>query len=111
MNLALKIPFARAVQEYALWRSIPDDERSGAPAWWWDTAMALIDTTEAMAASDCTTLQLRAGSSYSAAATLLMESMNGQDFLVYPENFPRKPKPKHEDDGNGPTPEQLIQLP
>lgn len=111
MNLALKIPFERAVQEYALWRSIPDGERSGAPAWWWDTAIALIDTTEAMPTDDCTSLQLRAGSSYSTAATLLMKSMNDQDFLVYPENFPRKPKAEHQDDGTGPAPEQLIQLP
>jgi len=111
MNLALKIPFERAVQEYVLWRSIADDERSGAPAWWWDTAIALIDVAEAMPAACCMSLQLRAGSSYSVAARLLMESMNHQDFLVYPENFPRKPKLKDGEEGNGLATEQLIQLP
>jgi hypothetical protein len=100
MTPALQIPFERAVQEYALWRSIPNDERSGAPAWWWDTAMALIGEREVMSAASCRDLQLTAGSSYSAAAKIFMDAMNDQDFLVYPENFPRKPKTDDGDKAN-----------
>lgn len=92
MDTALQIPFERTVLEYALWRSIPDDERSGAPAWWWDTALSVIDKTDIMPAHWCQSLELESGSTYAAAAKMLMASMHDQDVLVYPENFPRKPK-------------------
>jgi hypothetical protein len=40
MPPALTLQFERAVNEYAQWRAVPAENRSEAPAWWWNTASA-----------------------------------------------------------------------
>ena len=45
MNPALTLQFERAVNEYARWQAVPAEDRSDAPAWWWDTALAAVDET------------------------------------------------------------------
>jgi hypothetical protein len=32
----------RAAREFAQWRAVPDDERSPAPAWWWQPAIDVV---------------------------------------------------------------------
>ena len=39
MHPATRFQFERAAREYADWREVPEDERSPAPAWWWQTAL------------------------------------------------------------------------
>ena len=41
MNPALTLQFERAVNEYAQWQAVPAEDRSDAPAWWWDTALVV----------------------------------------------------------------------
>jgi len=41
MQEAARLEFERAAREFARWRSVPDKERSPAPAWWWGTAMRI----------------------------------------------------------------------
>ena len=56
MHPALTIQFERAVNEYAQWQAVPAEDRSDAPAWWWDTALAAIDETATMPREWCVTL-------------------------------------------------------
>jgi hypothetical protein len=35
MHPAAKLQFERVVRKYSQWRSVPEEERSPAPAWWW----------------------------------------------------------------------------
>jgi hypothetical protein len=46
MHPAVTFQFERAVNEYAQWQAVPGEDRSDAPAWWWDTAIAAADETE-----------------------------------------------------------------
>ena len=48
MHPALIFQFKRAVNEYAQWQAVPAEDRSDAPAWWWDTALAAVDETATM---------------------------------------------------------------
>ena len=34
MHRAAKLQFERTAREFALWRAVPEDERSQGPAWW-----------------------------------------------------------------------------
>jgi hypothetical protein len=42
MHQALKFQFERLVREFAQWRAVPENERSPAPAWWWQPAFEPI---------------------------------------------------------------------
>jgi hypothetical protein len=53
MHPAAKLQFERIAQEYALWRTVPQEERSPAPAWWWQSAMQVVGQHEAMPGSLC----------------------------------------------------------
>jgi len=55
MNPALTLQFERAVNEYARWQAVPAEDRSDAPAWWWDTALAAVDETATMPVEWCAT--------------------------------------------------------
>ena len=57
MNPALTIQFERAVNEYARWQAVPAEDRSDAPAWWWDTVLAAVDETATMPVEWCATLK------------------------------------------------------
>src|ERR1700750_3075345 len=38
MHPTARLQFERIVREYTRWRSVPEEERSPAPAWWWQPA-------------------------------------------------------------------------
>jgi hypothetical protein len=90
MHPAAKTQFARIAAEYADWRAIAEEERSPAPAWWWGPAMDALDEAETMSPELCANLELPAGSSYRAAAGLLMAALAGQTSLPWPDEFPNK---------------------
>jgi hypothetical protein len=90
MHRAAKLQFERIAAEYASWRAVPDDERSPAPAWWWGPAMDALDQAEVMSPELCASLELPAGSSYGAAAGLLMTALAGQTSPGWPDQFPKK---------------------
>jgi hypothetical protein len=90
MHQATRLQFERIANEYASWRAVPEQERSPAPAWWWGPAMDALDKTEVMSPPLCAKLELAAGSSYGAAAELLMTALAGQTSLGWPHEFPRK---------------------
>jgi hypothetical protein len=43
MHRAAKLQLERAAREYSLWRSVPEEERSPAPAWWWQPAFQVAE--------------------------------------------------------------------
>ncbi len=47
---AATLQFERAIGEYAIWLAVPEEDRSPAPAWWWSSALAMRESTEAMPA-------------------------------------------------------------
>jgi len=87
MHPALTFQFERAVNEYAQWQAVPAEDRSDAPAWWWDTASAAVDETATMPVEWCVTLGVADGSTYAKGAEVLLV---GQTYLPQSENFPRK---------------------
>jgi hypothetical protein len=90
MHQAAKLQFERIATEYARWRGVPEDERSPAPAWWWGPAMEALDDAEKISPDLCTSFELPAGSSWGAAAELLMTALAGQTSLGWPDEFPKK---------------------
>jgi hypothetical protein len=48
MHPAAKFQFERVVREFAQWRAVPADERSPAPAWWWQPAFEVVAQQEEM---------------------------------------------------------------
>ena len=64
MHPALTFQFERAVNEYAQWQAVPTEDRSDAPAWWWDTALAAVDEIATMPVEWCVTLGVADGSTY-----------------------------------------------
>jgi hypothetical protein len=89
---AAKLQFDRIVHEYSQWRSVPEDERSPAPAWWWQPAFQVAQQLEEMPALSCYQLELPAGSTYAAGAAVLMAPIAKQTSLPWPDEFPRKRK-------------------
>ena len=90
MNPALTLQFERAVNEYARWQAVPAEDRSDAPAWWWDTALAAVDETATMPVEWCATLGLAAESTYAEGAEVFRKTLLRQTYMPYSENFPRK---------------------
>ncbi len=92
MHPAAKFQFERTAREFAQWRAVPEDERSPAPAWWWQPAIEGVTQHEEMGALMCYRLQLPVGSTYAAGAAVLMATLSDQTSLPWPDEFPRKMK-------------------
>jgi hypothetical protein len=92
MHPAAKLQFERVTIEYSLWRSIPEDERSPAPAWWWQPAFQVGEQHEEMPEASCFRLGLPVGSTYAAGAVALMTPIEGQTSQPWPDEFPFKRK-------------------
>jgi hypothetical protein len=92
MHPAAKLQFERITREYLLWRSVPEDERSPAPAWWWQPALQVAQQLEKMPALSCDQLGLPEGSNYAAGASVLMTPIVKQTSQPWPDEFPRKHK-------------------
>jgi hypothetical protein len=90
MHPAARLPFERAAREFAQWRAVPQNDRSPAPAWWWQPAFEVVAQHEAMGALLCYRLQLPVGSTYAAGAAVLMETLADQTSLPWPDEFPHK---------------------
>ena len=90
MHPALTSQFERAVNEYAQWQAVPAEDRSDAPAWWWDTALAALDETATMPVEWCVTLGVADGSTYAKGAEVFKNALVAQTYLPQSENFPCK---------------------
>jgi hypothetical protein len=90
MNPALTLQFERAVNEYARWQAVPAEDRSDAPAWWWDTALAAVDETATMPVEWCGTLGVADESTYAEGAEVFRNTLLRQTHMPYSQNFPRK---------------------
>ena len=90
MHPALTFQFERAVNEYAQWQAVRAEDRSDAPAWWWDTAISADDETATMPVEWCATLGVADESTYAKGAEVFMNALVGQTYLPQPENFQRK---------------------
>ena len=90
MHPALTSQFERAVNEYAQWQAVPAEDRSDAPAWWWDTASAAVDETATMPVEWCVTPGVADGSTYAKGAEVFKNALLGQTYLPQSENFPCK---------------------
>jgi hypothetical protein len=90
MHPAARLQFERVAREFAQWRAVPEDERSPAPAWWWQPAFAVARQQEEMAPQWCHHLELPLSSTYAAGASRLMQALADQTLLPWPDEFPRK---------------------
>jgi hypothetical protein len=90
MHPAVTFQFERAVNEYAQWQAVGAEDRSDAPAWWWDTAIAAADETATMPVEWCATLGVADESTYAKGAEVFRNALVGQTYLPQSENFPRK---------------------
>ena len=88
MNPALTLEFERAVNECARWQAVPAEDRSDAPAWWWDTALAAVDETATMPLEWCVTLGVADGSTYAKGAEVFKNALVAQTYLPQSANFP-----------------------
>lgn len=68
MHSAARLQFERVAREFAQWRAVPENERSPAPAWWWQPLL----------------------STYAAAAAMLLGTLADQTSLSWPEEFSRR---------------------
>jgi hypothetical protein len=87
---AAKDQFERALDEFARWRAVPEEDRSPAPAWWWGPAFEIRSVQQPMPAEWCSSLELPGGSSYAAGAKVFLDSLAGQTSLPWPDDFPRR---------------------
>jgi hypothetical protein len=90
MHPAAKLQFERTAREFAQWRAVPEEDRSPAPAWWWQPAIDVVAQHEEMGALLCYRLQVSVGSTYAAGAAVLMGTLADQTSLPWPDEFPRK---------------------
>jgi hypothetical protein len=68
----------------------PEEDRSPAPAWWWQPAIEVVAQREEMGALLCYRLQVPVGSTYAAGAAVLMATLADETTLPWPDEFPRK---------------------
>ena len=90
MHRAAKLQFERVAREFAQLRAVPEDERSPAPAWWWQPAFEVAGQQEELAPQECHHLELPLSSTYAAGASVLMAALADQTSLPWPDEFPRK---------------------
>jgi hypothetical protein len=102
MHQAARFQFERTAREFAQWRAVREDERSPAPAWWWQPAFEVVAQHEKMEALMCYRLQLAVGSTYAAGAAVLMATLADQISLPWPDEFPRKTR--RDGDAQAPSP-------
>jgi hypothetical protein len=88
MHQAAELQFARAVEEFARWRAMPEPVRSPAPPWWWGTAFELREVKTRLPAAWCAILQLADGATYADGAKVLLDSLADQTSLPWPGEFP-----------------------
>jgi hypothetical protein len=94
MHPAAKFQFERTLREFALWRSVESQQRSPAPAWWWDPALAVSSQNEPMPTPWSQILGLPSESCCAVGAQVLLDTLAGQTTLPWPDDFPRMFKPK-----------------
>jgi hypothetical protein len=97
MHPAAKFGLERAVREFARWRAVASAERSPAPAWWWDPALAALQQPEPMPAEWSQILGLPSTSSYATGAQVFLNALAEQTSLPWPDDFPRRFVPGHMD--------------
>jgi hypothetical protein len=90
MNPALTLQFERAVNEYARWQAVPAEDRSDAPAWWWDTALAAVDEPSTLPVEWCTILGVADEATYAEGAEVFRNTLLTQTHMPHSGNFPRK---------------------
>jgi hypothetical protein len=82
MHPAAKFQFERTAREFSQWQAVPEEDRSPAPAWWWQPAIDVIAKQhEEMPSLGCHNLALPIGSSYAAGAAVLMATLADQTSL------------------------------
>jgi hypothetical protein len=87
---AANLQFDRIVDEFVRWRTVPEDERSPAPAWWWGPAFELLGVQNALPDEVSMKLGLPGGASYADGAQIFFKSLAGQTSLPSPDEFPRR---------------------
>lgn len=97
MHRAANLQFERIVDEFVLWREVPEHERSPAPAWWWGPAFEVAGWQAPLPAEWCGKLGLAEGTTYAEGAGVFLKSLAGQTLLPWPGNFPRKPADSNPD--------------
>ena len=90
MHPAAKLQFERTAREFAQWRAVPEEERSPAPAWWWQPAIDVVAQHEEMRPLCCHRLELRVASTYAKGAAVLMTTLSGETSFPWPDEFRRK---------------------
>ena len=90
MHPAARLQFERMIGEYGRWRTVPEKERSPAPAWWWGPAMELRNTPQSLPVEWCVELGLPDNATYAAGAAVLLGVFAGQTSLPWADDFPRK---------------------
>jgi len=98
MHPAAKFQFERAVREFSRWRAVSEEERSPAPAWWWQPTFEMREQQEEMAPLWSHHLELPLTSTYAAGAAVLMATLADQTSLPWPDEFPRKIQRTHKSD-------------
>jgi hypothetical protein len=94
MHPAARLAFERTMGEYARWHGVATDERSPAPAWWWEPALTVLRQDEPMPAPWSEQLGLPSPSSYAMGARVVLGLLAGQTALPWPDDFPRRFVPK-----------------
>jgi hypothetical protein len=90
MHPAANFQFERVAREFAQWHAVPEEDRSPAPAWWWQPAFEVAAQQEEMPPLWCQWLELPLTSTYAAGAAMLMATLQDQTSLPWPDEFPRK---------------------
>jgi hypothetical protein len=90
MHQAANVAFERAVDEFVRWRSVPEDERSPAPAWWWGPAFEIRGVQQPMRGAWCARLELRQNATYADGAAVFLGLLADQTSLPWPGDFPGK---------------------
>lgn len=98
MHPAAQLQFDRLIAEYQGWQAVPENDRSAAPGWWWGPALALHALPGALPGDDAQRLGLPEGASHAQAAQLFLDALAGQTSLTWPEEFPRRYRPLHDDE-------------
>jgi len=102
MHPAAKFQFERTAREFAQWRAVPEEDRSPAPAWWWQPAIEVVAQREEMGALLCYRLQLPVGSTYAAGAVVLMATLADQTSLPCRTSFRARSAGSRRDKGAEP---------
>jgi len=71
-------------------RALPADERSHAPAWWWQPAFEVLAQQEEMPPLCSIRLELPLSSTYADGAAVLIATLADETSLPWRDEFPRK---------------------